>query len=225
MIYIYVVVEGYTEERFIKNFFPLFFRHKNFYFQPIVLETSRTPRKKYKGGLIKYDHLRRDILRLLKQTHVSLVTTMIDYYNLPQDFPGKTSLPSGDIYRKVSFLEKKFFQDINNHKFVPYIHLHEFESLLFVDKIGFEKFYKNDKKVLKEIVQIFNQYPNPEEINDTPNGHPSARIEQIDDSFSKTLHGLEILKIIFKEKGPEVFLQKCKHFSEWISKIEARFLS
>jgi len=225
MINIYVVVEGYTEERFIKDFFPLFFRDKNFYFQPIVLETSRTPQKKYKGGLNKYSQLKRDILRLLKQTHVSLVTTMIDYYNLPQDFPGKTTLPSGDIYRKVAFLEEEFFKDINHEKFMPYIQIHEFETLLFVDKIGFEVCYKNNKKVLNKIVQIFNQYPNPEEINDSPTGHPSARIEQIDDSFSKTLHGLEILKIIFKEKGPEIFLQKCKHFSEWINKIKKRFIT
>jgi len=113
--FIYIVVEGQTEEEFIKRILNKYFDNFSIHLIPIIIETSRTPRRKHKGGLTIYSHLKEDILKLLHQSHIYKVSTMIDYYRLPDDFPGINSVPVGEIYRKVQYLEEKFAEDINNH--------------------------------------------------------------------------------------------------------------
>lgn len=213
--FIYIVVEGQTEEEFIKRILDKYFEKFYIHLTPIIIETSRTPRKKHKGGLTTYLHLKKDILKLLPQSQIYKVSTMIDYYGLPEDFPGINSVPDGDIYQKVKYLEEKFAEDINNPKFIPYIQIHEFEALLFSSIDGFKSIISN-LEVINKLQQIIDSYPNPEEINDNPDTHPSKRIENVFPDYNKMLHDIDIIESV----GIEVILQKCKHFREWIEKLK-----
>lgn len=213
--FIYIVVEGQTEEEFIKRILNEYFKKFSIHLTPIIIETSRTPRKKHKGGLTTYSHLKKDILNLLSQSYIYKVSTMIDYYGLPDDFPGINSVPDGDIYYKVQYLEENFAKDINNSKFLPYIQIHEFEALLFSSIDGFKSIISNSE-VINRLQQIIDSYPNPEEINENPDTHPSKRIKNAFPEYNKMVHNVEVIETI----GMDVILQKCKHFREWIKKLK-----
>lgn len=60
------------------------------------------------------------------------MTTLIDYYGLPADFPGVSTLPDASPHQKVAHLEQAFAQDIGDARFLPYLMLHGFEAFLFV---------------------------------------------------------------------------------------------
>ena len=212
--FIYIVVEGQTEEEFIKRILGKYFEKFSIHLVPIIIETSRTPKKKHRGGLTTYSHLKKDILKLLPQSHIYKVSTMIDYYRLPDDFPGIDSVPDGNIYHKVQYLEQKLAEDINNSKFIPYIQIHEFEALLFSDIKGFQSIIPDDS-IIAHLQKIIDRFPNPEEINNNPDTHPSQRIKKVFQDYNKVIHGKDIIESI----GIEIILKKCKHFSEWIEKL------
>ena len=81
---VFVIVEGQTEEAFIKCaamrqiFAPL-----EIYFKPQLLGV-----KGHQGGRTNYARVQKDILLQLKQDRQSYCTTMIDFYGLGTGFPG-----------------------------------------------------------------------------------------------------------------------------------------
>jgi hypothetical protein len=77
--------------------------------------------------------VKRDLQRLLADTGAERITTMLDYYGLPDDFPGLANRPSGNCYQRVEHVERAFQGDIAHPRFLPYLALHEFEALLFTD--------------------------------------------------------------------------------------------
>ncbi len=129
----YILVEGQTELFFVPGVLDPFLKRYNLSLQAISIDTSAKQNpQRYRGGSAKYTRWRRDILRLLADPRAVLVTTMLDYYRLPQDFPGRNE-QSGTCFDRVIYLERRFSEDIDNYKFIPYIALHEFEALLFAN--------------------------------------------------------------------------------------------
>jgi len=60
---------------------------------------------------------------------------MLDLYSLPRDTPGLcvTSDFSGTKTQRIATLYEAMASDIGHARFMPYIQLHEFETLLLVD--------------------------------------------------------------------------------------------
>lgn len=206
-MYIYVVVEGQTEERFIKDVLSPFLENYGKFLHPFILKTS----KGHKGGFTTYKHLKKDVTHLLKMSNIC-VTTMIDYYGLPNDFPGISSVPSGNVYHKIDYLELQLQNDINSSRFIPYIQVHEFEALLFSDVTKFVP------KVSKQLQKVLNQFQNPEEINNSPNTAPSKRIENAYKEAGLVYNKLIGVDII-KDIGLQTIMSKCSHFSSWVNKL------
>ena len=62
--------------------------------RPSLLRTKELPEgKPYKGGVTTYRQMSRDARRLLADTNAH-VTTLIDYYGLPADFPELEHFPT-----------------------------------------------------------------------------------------------------------------------------------
>lgn len=57
---------------------------------------------------------------------------------------------------------------------------------------------------------------NPELINDGPETAPSKRIERLIPEYDKVIAG----KQIAREIGIETLREKCRHFGEWLSRLE-----
>ena len=64
---------------------------------------------------------------------------------------------------------------------------------------------------------IRDQFPTPEDINDSPETAPSKRVEHLVAGYQKPLLGtLAVLEI-----GLDCIRQECKHFDDWLSKLES----
>lgn len=93
---IMILVEGQTEERFVKNRLSPYLADKNVHIIPTIIKTKRVLRgPDHKGGVTTYEHIRDDLRRMFTDSSADLFTTMIDYYGLPDNFPGKETRPPG----------------------------------------------------------------------------------------------------------------------------------
>ncbi|MEZ4631739.1 MAG: DUF4276 family protein [Deinococcales bacterium] len=185
---VHILVEGQSEETFIKEVLAQHLYTFDLNLIPIIVKTKKLQKgPQHKGGLVNYDHLKRDLKDLLQNKAVDKVTTMFDLYALPGNFP-----KLGEIYQKgvekALELEKALFEDVNHPKLLPYIQVHEFETLLFSDVSKFAlDFSEAEVRQLQEIAAMFSS---PEDINETSEGAPSKRIFSVlGKKYQKTLHG------------------------------------
>jgi len=214
---ILVLVEGQTEEIFVKDVIVPGFSRYEMYFIPKIISTKTIKNKPdFKGGIISYEKVKNNLLKLFNDTSADIITTMIDYYKLPSDFPGYYTRPAGDFYTGVLYLEEKFKEDINNSKFIPYLQVHEFEAYLFSSLDGFSKVFFDKNRELEQINNIINQFNNPEAINEGEETAPSKRLKNIFRGYKKTLHGI----LIAKHLGLETIRTSCSHFNNWLKKLE-----
>lgn len=213
-----IYVEGQTEETFIRDVLRPHLNPKGVYPVPILARTRRTRSGDvFKGGVITYGRVRREVLRLLQDASAALVTTMMDYYGLPSDFPGRDRLPAGDPYRRVAFLEEAFAQDIGHPRFLPFLTLHEFEALLFAQPDQLAALFPRVRE--KDLQRLIDEVSGlgPEEIDEGPDTHPAARILRCFPEYRKALHG----PLIASRIGLSTIRGKCPHFHEWVSRLES----
>lgn len=203
---LYIVVEGQTEEEFVKSLLAPFFQDMGIYAYPLIIHTS----KGHKGGFVNYEHLKNDIVRLLKsQGQDVIVSMLVDFFRCPE-------VPEKDIWsiipnhvERVVEMEMAIKKDINDWRFVPYIQLHEFEALLLSSDEGFKKYF-SDKEIL-ELQGIIESYENPEDINSSPEGAPSKRLLRIVPDYDKVVYG----NIIALEIGLKLIVDRCPRFKAW----------
>jgi hypothetical protein len=211
-----ILVEGQTEETFVREVLHPHLAGRGIY--PIA-KLATTKRVKsgpdFKGGIVSYGKFKNDVLRLLGDTSAALVTTMVDFYGLPTDFPGRRSMPASSCYDQVAYLEQEICKDIGHPRFLPYLALHEFEAMLFVapEKIA-QAFPAANKG--GELTAIKQQFGSPEEIDDNPQTAPSRRLEILFPGYEKPLHG----PLVILEIGVEQIRIECPHFNNWLVELE-----
>lgn len=209
---ILILVEGQTEERFVKDVLNPIFDNGELFLIPTIITTKVVKNgPNFKGGVNSYSAIKKDTQRLLRDSEAIAVTTMLDYYGLPSDFPAWAS--TGSCYEKVASAEEAFAADINNDKFIPYLQLHEFEGLLFsVPEVISDTIDRSKKAALKAIRAGFSS---PEEINQGETTHPSRRLLSLFPNYRKPIHG----SLIANRTGLEVVRSNCPHFNEWLTKL------
>ena len=212
-----VLVEGQTEETFIRDLLGPHLASRGVHLQPVLVSTKRVKSGlKFKGGINRYEPVRKDLRRLLADSSVAAVTTMIDYYGLPEDFPGVASIPRGaSCHVRAEHLETALHADLGAPRLRPYLSLHEFEALLLVDleEIGATLL---DSRAAAQVADDVGLCP-PEEINDGPETHPAARLRRHFPVFRKTVHG----PLIAARIGLCPIRQKCPHFDRWLTWLES----
>ena len=210
---LYIVVEGQTEEEFVKDLLEPYFQEYGIYVFPTIIRTSTG----HKGGFVNYEHLKNDILRLLKsQGQDIVVTTFVDFFRCP-------TLPNQEIIsaipthiERVEAMEKNIANDINDWRFIPYIQLHEFEALLFSASNGFKMYF--DKEISNEIQGVIDSFDNPEDINSSPDTAPSKRLLRIIPGYDKVIYG----NLLALEIGLSIILERCPRFRTWIELLIER---
>ncbi|WP_297271901.1 DUF4276 family protein [uncultured Bacteroides sp.] len=212
---LYIIVEGQTEQDFVKNLIAPYLQDFGIYnVTPILIRTSRSGR----GGMVNYQHLQNTIKMLLSSLQTDfVVTTFIDFFRLPNNMPQYTeSMKISDKQQQIQALEVAIDKAINDNRFFSYIQLHEFEALLFSSNKGFEYYFPDE--LAKETASIISSYDNPEDINTSPEGAPSKRLLAIKPDYNKVLEG----NLIALEIGIKSILEKCPGFAEWINRIVER---
>lgn len=211
---LFIVVEGQTEEAFVKELLvPHFICNGIYDVRPVLIQTS----KGHKGGFVNYEHLKNDLLRLLKsQGQDIVVTTFVDFFRCP-NLPNQENINAFSTHiARVEAMEKNIANDINDRRFIPYIQLHEFEALLFSAANGFEMYF--DKRISNELQGIIDSFDNPEDINSSPETAPSKRLIRIIPDYDKVLYG----NIIALEIGLPIMLEKCPRFRAWVKLLIQR---
>lgn len=215
MKWVLICVEGQTEETFIRDVLAPHLKSYSVHPTARILHTKRTASgNAFKGGVASWAQVEREVRDLLRNTSAALVTTMLDYYGLPSDFPGMADRPKGSSEARVRHVEDAFAAAINHARFLPFLVLHEFEALLFAapehigDVLGDPT---GSKRLLREVAGMA-----PEAVNDGNSTHPAARILRCFGEYQKRLHGPRIAARI----GLSAIRQRCPHFDAWVSRLE-----
>lgn len=213
---ILILCEGPTEQEFCKDVLAPYFFNRNILIQAPLI-------KKPSGGIVHWDKLKKEIETHLKQESAAIITTLVDYYGILEEynFPGwHEAHKETDKARRMDILENAMIQTLDDdfsHRVFPYIQLHEFEGLLFTDPRTFINNFTEDEFIdFKEFEEIFRAFPNPEEINDGETSAPSKRLLHHIKGYNKIVFGA----IIASEIGLTRIREKCPRFNNWIAKIE-----
>lgn len=212
---VYVLVEGQTEEAFLRELLVPHYARLGHYLQPIIVSTSPG----HRGGVVSYAKVRPQIIRLCQQDAGAHVSTMFDLYALPQDFPGKgtKNYPrTATGHQKARFLEAQLALDVGQPNFLANLVVHEYEALLFAQPDLFSQ-WSDDPSLVGTLKQALAVAGAPENINDSPHTAPSKRILAAMPSYQKTFHG----PLIACDIGLDAIRQACPHFNAWLLAIEA----
>ena len=209
---VYIVVEGQTEQEFVRSvLYPYFSTKGVISVTPILIRTSKTGR----GGHVNSLHLLNTIKALLDTMKDDVViTTFVDYFRIPNNMPeyGECMLLGNDTLR-ANAMEAALSRKLNDTRFVPYIQLHEFEALLFSNNKGFEEYFSSDQS--SKTAAIISDFANPEDINSSPDTAPSKRILALEKGYDKVIQG----NLIALGVGIDDMLAKCPRFCSWVSRI------
>lgn len=215
-----ILVEGQTEKEFVTNLMCpyLFDKFGISNVRPITIETSPG----FKGGDVRYEaRYKKNVQRILRGKEDLLVTSLIDFYKLRNDFPNyEESKKLNNVVDRAKLIEDGCYKDLEDSRFIPYIQLHEFEGLLFSDNKGFDLIPDISETNKKELINIVQNFPNPELINEGIETAPSKRLLKLIPGYQKVLYG----NMIALEIGFENILNKCPRFKSWIYTITERMM-
>ena len=223
MVRVIALVEGQSEERFIRE---LLAPSLGKFGVGIVATTYGRPRTQ--GGVPAWAKAERELVRLLKQDTGRYVTTMFDYYGLPGDWPGRKAAGRQPSYADRAHTVEQALQDRisaslggdHTRRLVPYIQMHEFEALLFSDPEILAKVLSRDvdsRWLTQEVARIAGAFGTPEEIDDDPVTAPSKRILQLVPGYEKVADG----SIAASRIGVRMMRRKCRHFDAWLRRLVA----
>lgn len=212
-----MLVEGQTEEAFVKNLLSAHLRDRSVTAIPVIVATKRllTGDKK-RGGFVPYSRLRAEALRLLNDSSAVCVTTMLDYYGLAPEFPGREKPAGRTALEKVNSVEQAWAADIGNPRFLPYLALHEFEAMLFTEPAVIASSL-GQSGLQPQLQGIRARFPTPEDINDHEETAPSRRLGKLFPGYNKPFYG----ELIAERIGIEKIRGECVHFASWLAQLEA----
>lgn len=211
---VHILVEGQTEETFVNEILSPHLNQMGIYPHAFLFRKE--------GGSFRYEKCQQVILSALKQDRSVYITTFVDFYGMPKNWPGRMEPQSYKNYQdKAQRVEDALSEDIiaqmgdswNPAQFIPYVQMHEFEALLFSDT---SILAASNTSVSAELQNILHAFSCPEEINDNYNTCPSRRIKQHIANYVKTVDGI----IAARKIGLETMRRECPHFNEWITKLE-----
>lgn len=217
---LYVVVEGSTEETFVNELLAEHLRSYDIDAIPIQAALNRPKRRRVRparGGWCSYRAVEYDIMCLAKQQvgNDVRITTMLDMFALPRDFPGyreRSQYP--DPHQRVQWLEGCFSNQIGDWRFIPYLQLHEYEALLFSNIDALTYCYPGLDSEIAQLRARHSSYASPEHINNRK--PPSKRILAIVPQYDKVFAGaLTAISI-----GLTTIRKACPHFNEWVTRLE-----
>jgi Domain of unknown function (DUF4276) len=225
MIRLYFYVEGQTEQAYVTRVLRPHLANFDVQVMGAVLTASgwkkrgRTPR----GGGWDYGPMRKDFGNLLRQHKGTEVrfTTMFDLYALYDGFPGwdEAEKQRHIPHERVLTLERAFADEVGDHRFIPHIQLHEFETILLCDPSQFNLVYEDSSAGIAALQAAVAAATSPELVDDGETTAPSKRIIGQFPRYSgeKTTNGVELACCV----GIERTRSLCPHFDEWLKTLES----
>ncbi len=224
MIRLYFYVEGQTEQEHVQRVMRAHLAGFGVQVMGAVLPASgRRHGNVFRGGGDRYQPMRNDLGRLLKQDARAdaRFTTMFDLYALYNDFPGwEDGEKQKHVPRERALtLERAFAGDVGDHRFLPHIQLHEFETILLCDPGHFALVYGNASSGIAALQAAVAEASSPELVDDGETTAPSKRIIHQFPQYreEKITVGVDLAACV----GIEATRRCCPHFDNWLTALEA----
>ena len=228
---IYCLCEGYSEMNFIRRMVAPYLGHRGIDIHAPMITTSFKRRigRKFKGGGTSFGLWEADLDNLWQQhgsrerTHL---TTFLDLYALPGDFPGNddsiSSLPHHDRVATIEEALSDYASDKGIRRFIPYLALHEFETMAYANLDALETLFLDKRSEIEALKTEVAGFTDIEEINSTPDGAPSKRIAKHIPVYKKYKRSdqsgiVNVLEVI----DLPAIRAACQHFNQWIERLEA----
>lgn len=219
-----ILVEGDTEEEFVGEVLGPHLAEFGITVTATGLAGTRGGR-----GVVKWSAALRNIRNSLKEDSELRLTTLVDYYGLGQDWPGRGDAKSVAPDRRAEFLAGRIREELRREfgdstapdRFIPFVMIHEFEALLFGDPQAAERGI-SQSGLAGELTKILESFRSPEEINDRYDTCPSRRlvrlfIEKDWGRYEKPLHG----NLAILEAGIGKLRRSCPQFGAWVRQLES----
>lgn len=197
-----IVVEGQTEEEFVKQIIAPELASSNTVVEAINI-----------NGDVRTSTLAKE-MGILYETndHVTSLVDLYEYTN--RNKRSKLELENAITER----MKQKIGNGFDPEKVTAYIQQYEFESLLFSDPQSFKKAIPGvTHQICNDISRIRNCFNTPEDINDTQETAPSNRLKRLIQNYHKVSHGIGVAK----HTGLNKIRQECPGFNKWLCKLES----
>ena len=206
MIRLGVVVEGQTEEAFVKRVLVDLLLENGVAPYPVLIGNAQS--SGHGGGNVSAQRLTKEMVSL--RHSFDAVTSLVDFYG----FRDRGDLSVEALEDRLIHEIKPKIQDIR--WIIPYVQKYEFEGLLFSEVEAFRVIGVPENPNIERLLAIRQQFSTPEEINDDPDGAPSKRIRNAISGYRKRLHGA----MIAGAAGLPKIRAECPRFDAWIARLE-----
>lgn len=216
------IVEGETEQTFVRDQLAGYLALHGTSIWAVLPGRNRK-----RGGVKKWEVARQDVVRTLKEGRYC--TTMMDFYAMPDDWPGRVDAKSLTWDKRALHVEARLLEDIteamgqkfNPQFFIPYVQLHEFEALAFADvcvltSVMAPLSHSSPQRLETQFARILSEAGEPEAIDDGKETCPSRRIAGVIKAYKKRVHG----PIVTRRIGLETLRDRCAHFASWLRRLE-----
>ena len=210
MIRLAIVVEGRTEEEFVKQLLAAHLAERGVRASArLVGEGKRSSR----GGNVTVDRVARNMAQL--SYNFDAVTTLVDFY-------GFHLRPTGDMEDLERQIDDAYYgrprdAALPNDRVFSYVQRHEFEALLFSDVSAFARVLGIPRNAASALAGVRAQFASPEDINDSPDTAPSKRIRGAIPDYNKVTDG----SVVATEVGLDAMRRKCPRFAAWLTRLES----
>jgi hypothetical protein len=222
---VHILVEGQTEEIFVRRTLQAYVGRSTLWLNPVIVKTrQKGSAPAFRGGEVKYSEFKMQVNNLLHDSSAALVTTLLDYYALPADYPKRRGPVGSTAAQKASCVERAIEADLGNpSRLQVHLTVHDFEGPLFAD-VGAIADQFEDRQAepqawarLQRALISEQAGREPEEINDSPETCPSARLKRVIPNYRKTIHSTAISERI----GVLEMANRCPHFRTWIERLQS----
>ncbi len=216
-----VVVEGQTEEAFVKDVLGPHLDDLGVYTSATIVGKVIAQRRghRHRGGG-HFKHWLTDLRRILGRDRSPdlRVTTLFDLYGLPEDFPGlEEHGVEADTRLRCDRLQAALGEAVGDRRFLPYLQRHEFEALVLAALPALADLLdaEDDLSGLRALGEEIGGTP-PEDVDDGPDTAPSKRLQGHVPGYRKTLHGPEVTV----DAGLQTLRHACPRFDAWVARLE-----
>ena len=215
-------MEGQTEEQFVNELLAPHL-HAHGYASVSARLIGNARQRQRRGGITSWQIVLKGMTNHLREDAGSFATTMVDYFGLPRAWPGREDSAALPYPENVARVERALLEDVeramgqafNPSRFIPFVMIHEFEALLFSKCASFAEAI-NREDLTPHLQNIRACFPNPEQIDDSPDTAPSKRIVDLIPGYQKPLMGV----LAAREIGVEAMRAECPHFDGWLQRLE-----
>lgn len=219
-------VEGRTEEEFVNEVLAPHLHERGYH--SVKARLMGKARQRFKrGGIKPWPSVRKEIVNHLREDPGCIATTMVDYYGMPREgsgaWPGRSLALGAEFQHKARTIEERIAAHVSedmgagfdNRRFVPYVMMHEYEAMLFSDCAVFANGIGRPE-ITQPLQAMRDRFDTPEEIDDSPESAPSARITALFPGYEKPIMGCLAAMAV----GLDRIRAECPNFHNWIDRLE-----